>query len=693
MYSRSIVVLDVSFSGLSGVLHELPSSVTTARPLQVLNISSNQLTSEFPSSAWKVMQNLVMLNASNNSFTGCIPPSLCLSPSLAMLDLCYNQLSGSVPAALGNCSTLKVLKAGNNKLSGTLPAELFHATSLEHLSFPNNGLQGELDGENIVKLSNLATLDLGGNKFSGNIPRSIGQLKRLEELYLDSNNISGELPSTLSECTRLIIIDLMVNSISGDLGRVNFSNLHDLKHLDLMRNNFSGIVPESIYSCSKLTALRLSLNHLHGEISPRIGNLHVSFLALARNSFTNITKAFHVFKSLRNFTTLILAHNFMNEAMLQDETIQSFQNLRYLNMADSSLTGNLPVWLSKLTKLKILRLSNNRPTGPVPCWINSLNSLFYLDLSNNSFSGQISITLMEIPRLKSDEAAAYLDPGHLELPVFRGNLSRQYHVLTSFPKFLNLSTNNFTGVIPPQIGQLKVLSQVDFSWNRLYGDIPLSVCNLTKLEVLDLSNNHLTGVIPATLGNLHFLSAFNISNNDLQGAVPTGGQLSTFPDSSFDGNPKLCGTMLVHHCNSVGAAHVDGTSTEQYSNKITFFIAFGLFFGVGVLYDQLVLHRYFGLSSLQFHTNYGGLEITTMASVRFSLTFVLLLSGLVALSMTKRAEAVCTYACMQDTYITCCNHQGERLYGCACECAPPDGQGCVVHLADNTTIKCPKPKS
>ena len=88
MYSRSIVVLDVSFSRLSGVLHEPPSSVTTTLTLQVLNISSNQFGAEFPSYTWKLMRNLVVLNASNNSFTGHIPPSLCLSSSLAMLDLC-----------------------------------------------------------------------------------------------------------------------------------------------------------------------------------------------------------------------------------------------------------------------------------------------------------------------------------------------------------------------------------------------------------------------------------------------------------------------------------------------------------------------------------------------------------------------------------------------------------------------------
>jgi hypothetical protein len=42
--------------------------------------------------------------------------------------------------------------------------------------------------------------------------------------------------------------------------------------------------------------------------------------------------------------------------------------------------------------------------------------------------------------------------------------------------------------------------------------------------------------------------------------------------------------------------------------------------------------------------------------------------------------------------MTCCNKSGN-LTGCACPCAPPDGNGCSVHLANGTTIKCPKPKS
>ncbi|KQJ93395.1 hypothetical protein BRADI_3g04280v3 [Brachypodium distachyon] len=567
--SRSIVILDVSFNYLTGGLSELPTS-TPARPLQV-------------------MKSLVALNASNNSFTGQIPTASCLSaPSFAVLELSYNQLSGSIPLGLSNCSKLTLLSAGHNELSGTLPDELFDATSLEHLSLPNNRLEGSLDG--IIKLTNLVTLDLRGNGLNGNIPDSIGELKRLEELYLDHNNMSGELPSGLGNCTNLMTIDLKSNYFSGEL-KVNFSNLPNLTKIDLVYNNFTGTIPESIYSCSRLTALRLSENNFHGQLSEKIGNLKsLSFLSLVKNSLTNVTRTLQILGSSRSLTTLLIGFNFMHETMPDDDSIDGFENLQVLAMNDCSLSGKIPHWLSKLTNLRMLFLLNNQLTEPIPDWISSLGFLFSLDLSNNSLTGVIPSALMEMPMLKSDKTA----PMVFELPVYNKIPTLPYFRPGAFPKVLNLGINNLTGVNPKEFGQLQALQSLNLSSNKLSGEIPQPLCTLTNLQVLDLSNNHLTGAIPAALNNLHFLSKFNIANNDLEGPIPTAGQLSTFLDSSFGGNPKLCGHMLVNHCRSAVADQISIISTNLCGSEVFFAIAFGVFFGVGVLYDQIVLARYFG---------------------------------------------------------------------------------------------------
>jgi hypothetical protein len=332
------------------------------------------------------------------------------------------------------------------------------------------------------------------------------------------------------------------------------------------------------------------------------------------NNFTNIRNTLQILKSSRNLTTLFMGSNFMGDAMPDDAKIDGFENLQVLSIEDCLLSGEIPLWISKLVNLEMLFLSGNRLTGSIPTWINTLNYLFYLDISNNSLTGEIPKELMNISMLTSDMTEAHLDLRIFDLLVYNGP-SRQYRIPIAFPKVLNLSSNKFTGMIPPEIGQLKALLSLDISYNNLTGEIPPSISNLTNLLVLDLSNNNLTGKIPAALENLHFLSTFNISNNNLEGSIPTGGQFSTFQNSSFAGNPKLCGSMLSRRCSSADAPLV---STKGRDKKATFAIAFGVFFAVIVvlllLWRLLVLIRVNSLTAQSTRKDNEDLETTFNSS-------------------------------------------------------------------------------
>ncbi|KAF8658813.1 hypothetical protein HU200_059304 [Digitaria exilis] len=661
VFSSSITILDVSFNHLSGPLLEQQSSIP-GLPLQVLNISSNFFTGQFPSTALEVMKNLVALNASNNSFMGPMPSSICNNAlSFAMLDICVNEFSGTISPEFGNCSVLKVLKAGQNNLTGALPHELFNAASLELLSFPNNNLEGILDAFNLVKLRNLTILDLGSNGFTGNIPDSIGQLGRLEEVHLDNNLMSGELPLALGNCTRLKYITLRNNSFTGDLSKVNFAQL-DLRIADFSTNKFTGTVPESIYACSSLIALRLAFNNFTGQFSPRIANLRsLSFLSITNNSFTNITDALQKLKSCKNLTSLLIGTNFKGETIPQDEAIDGFENLQVLTIDACPLFGEVPVWLSKLTKLEILDLSYNHLTGPIPSWINELKFLFFVDISSNQLTGDITTTLMEMPMLQSEKNAAKLDPKLLELPVY-WTQSRQYRVLNAFPSVLNLCNNTFTGPIPREIGHLKMLDVLNFSSNSLSGEIPQEICNLTNLQTLDLSNNQLTGEIPAALSNLHFLSWFNVSNNQLEGPVPTGGQFNTFTNSSYGGNSKLCGSMLSTHCDSV---KVSPASMRRRHKKTIFALALGVFFGglaILFLLGRLILSmRSTKSANRNKGSNSRDIEATSFNSVSEHLCDVLKGSILV---MVPRGKGESNNLTFSDILKATNNFDQQNIIGC-----------------------------
>ncbi|KAK1298861.1 putative leucine-rich repeat receptor-like protein kinase [Acorus calamus] len=114
-------------------------------------------------------------------------------------------------------------------------------------------------------------------------------------------------------------------------------------------------------------------------------------------------------------------------------------------------------------------------------------------------------------------------------------------------KLLFLSNNSFSGGFPSSVASLRRLYRLDLSSNRLSGPIPSAAVNrlAPHLLTLRLDRNLFDGPISSlSLPNLQDL---NLSSNpNLTGPVPV--SLSAFPDSSFSGNPSLCGAPLDRPC-------------------------------------------------------------------------------------------------------------------------------------------------
>lgn len=93
-------------------LIKVPEYVFGRTDIEELNLSSNQLEGALQAEV-RHLQNLRVLNLSNNRFTG-IPAEVGQLSNLEILDLSNNTLTG-LPYELGNLSHLKILNLKGNK--------------------------------------------------------------------------------------------------------------------------------------------------------------------------------------------------------------------------------------------------------------------------------------------------------------------------------------------------------------------------------------------------------------------------------------------------------------------------------------------------------------------------------------------------------------------------------------------------
>ncbi|PWA41356.1 protein kinase-like domain-containing protein [Artemisia annua] len=104
------------------------------------------------------------------------------------------------------------------------------------------------------------------------------------------------------------------------------------------------------------------------------------------------------------------------------------------------------------------------------------------------------------------------------------NGTLNYFSFNSFPNlmYFDLMFNNFSGIIPSDIGHLSKLVFLDFSVNQFTGKIPPEIGTLMSLERLELQLNNLTGQIPRSLGyKKHIRTDFVKEIHNIMNKFPT----------------------------------------------------------------------------------------------------------------------------------------------------------------------------
>lgn len=109
--------------------------------------------------------------------------------------------------------------------------------------------------------------------------------------------------------------------------------------------------------------------------------------------------------------------------------------------------------------------------------------------------------------------------------------------------WIDLTNNNLTGILPPDLGNLNQLENLNLMYNSLTGAIPREIGNMTNLQVLSLNHNTLSGTIPPELASLSRLTDLTLNHNNLSGSIPIQlGQLANLHRLVLDNN-QLTGSI------------------------------------------------------------------------------------------------------------------------------------------------------
>ncbi|TYH63963.1 hypothetical protein ES332_D07G233500v1 [Gossypium tomentosum] len=357
--AQTLHVLDLSENFLTGF--DQPVVVPQWINLRLLDLHSNMLQGPLPIPPGSIQQYFV----SNNLLKGEISSAICNLTSITVLDLSNNSFSGMLPPCLGNLSkSLSVLKLQNNNFSGPIPRAC-------------------------EKGNTLRMIDLSQNQLSGRIPRSLVNCNILELLNLGNNQIEDMFPSWLGRLQELKILILRHNGFHGAIGEPKSNEFPKLQILDLSFNKLTGCLPSRHFQIWKAMKV-VHLGKLrYFEVDVSFGGRETYWPIDFSYSMT-MTKAGVELKYEKIQDALVaidLSSNKFDGCIPKD--IQILQALQFLNLSNNFLSGPIPPSLGNLSNLQNLDLSQNKLSGEIPQELVQLTFLGFFNVSHNQLIGPI----------------------------------------------------------------------------------------------------------------------------------------------------------------------------------------------------------------------------------------------------------------------------------------------------------------
>ena len=371
------------------------------------------------------------------------------------------------------------------------------------------------------------TINLTNNHLVGYIPNSIGDLTMLTKLWMNSNQISGIIPSSIGNLTQLLFLYLDNNLLESQIPLEICTNLTNLNRFS-MHSNYFGQDDCSVIQClierGGWTYFLYNFPQKNGFVfmNDCIQTYGVTTQANPiSGGITSGDGTFEVGEAVTVVAEPNLGWYFTNwtEAGVVVSTQESFT---FTITTNRHLIANFITGLQRdsLVLVDLYNSTNgtnwinkaNWLTGRLNTWHGitiSSNRVIMIQLGSNNLSGSIPENIGNLYGLQ----ALYLYSNQLS-----GSIPSSIGSLINL-QILSLRNNQLTGEIPEEIGNLTLLQSVYLFNNQLIGGIPDEIGNLSNLVNLHLYFNQLTGSIPVSFSNLTNLQSLWLNNNQLESSI------------------------------------------------------------------------------------------------------------------------------------------------------------------------------